>query len=344
MAGMQSEPRRKFAHAATLALTAGLSAALVFGFLGAWHPALDSFAHFRTHLAVLLMLAAAPLLTLRYRAHAALAAAFGLAALATTLPAGALGLGRVHAASPLEPKQPVYKLIQLNLYHSNQTPNAVLSMIARERPDVLTLEEVSAMWEGKLALLRSAYPYQLNCRGRRNGVAILSRRPFAEGTVSRCYGLGSLAVARINFAGTMADVAALHLGWPWPYDQAERIDQVQAGLSEIGATALLGGDFNATPWSAAPARVAKVSGMTPFEGIGPTWLPFYLPRSLQFAGLEIDHILSKGDIDPRSAKPLAPVGSDHFPVSVEFSVRPKADEPQPAPVTTVMAWPTRLGE
>ena len=340
---MQSSNRRTFAHAAALALTAGLSAALALGFLGAWHPALDSLAHFRAHLAVLLALTALPLLVLRYRAYALLAAAFGLAALSTTLPAGAFGLGRVEAAFPLDQNQPVYKLIQLNLYHSNQTPNEVLSMIARERPDVVTFEEVSPMWDGKLELLRAAYPYQLNCREFFIGVAILSRRPFAGETATRCYDQGSLAVAKIDFAGKVVQVAALHLGWPWPFDQAERIDQVETGLTEIGDTALLGGDFNATPWSASPARVEKIAGMSPFDGIGPTWLPLGLPRALQFAGLQIDHILSKGNIDLRSAKRLAPIGSDHLPVCVEFSLRPKADNSPPAPVTTVLLAPIHSG-
>jgi endonuclease/exonuclease/phosphatase (EEP) superfamily protein YafD len=45
-----------------LAITFALSVPLVLGFLKDLHPAFDSFAHFRLHLAVLVAMAALPLL------------------------------------------------------------------------------------------------------------------------------------------------------------------------------------------------------------------------------------------------------------------------------------------
>ena len=58
-----------------------LSLPLVAGFFGRLHPAFDSFAHFRVHLAILLALAALPLLATRsFRLHGLLGAALGCAA------------------------------------------------------------------------------------------------------------------------------------------------------------------------------------------------------------------------------------------------------------------------
>ena len=53
----------------------GLSVALVAGFFGTLHPAFDSFAHFRIHLAVLMALIALPLLATSFRLQAGVGAA-----------------------------------------------------------------------------------------------------------------------------------------------------------------------------------------------------------------------------------------------------------------------------
>lgn len=305
-----------------------ITTALIAGFFGRWHPLLDSFAHFRVHLGVLLALAALPLALTGTRIHAVFAALLGLAAAGTTFPPGSLpGFGAVQAAAPVEPNQPSYRLMQLNLFHSNRTPEQVLSLIGRVNPDVVTLDEVSSLWEPKLALLETAYPYQVNCRVRRTGSAILSRRPFAEGSEPRCFDRGSMVLAAVNFGGTTIDVAALHLGWPWPFDQSEQLDQLGAPLAAIGSTAILGGDFNAVPWSFAARRVAAMSGMAPVTSGQRSWLPFALPRSLKAVGLPIDHVLIKGGVAVKNITTLEPVGSDHWPLLVEFTIAPSATEP-----------------
>ncbi|MGE0283179.1 MAG: endonuclease/exonuclease/phosphatase family protein [Rhizobiaceae bacterium] len=310
-----------------------VTTALIAGFFGRWHPFFDSFAHFRTHLGMLLALSGIPLIFAVNRTHAAAAVLLGLAAAGTTLPPGSLsGFGAVHAAAPTTENQPTYKLMQFNLFHSNRTPEQVLSLIGRLRPDVVTLDEVSALWEPKLEVLKAAYPYQINCRVRRTGSAILSRRPFVEGREPRCFDRGSMVLTSVNFGGAAADVVALHLGWPWPYDQARQLDQLTGPLARIGETAILGGDFNATPWSFAAKRVMFMSGMEPATSGQRSWLPFALPRALRPLGLPIDHVLIKGGVEVRNLTILEPVGSDHWALLVEFALAPASGEP-PAPVT-----------
>ena len=313
--------------------TAALAVALTLGFFNAWHPAFDSFAHFRVHLGALLALTGLLLFLAAHRLHAAAALLLGLGAVSTTLPPGSLpGLGSVQAALPPEANQPVYKLLQLNLRYNNAEPEKVLSLIGRVRPDVVTFDEVSAMWEGKLTLLKGAYPYQINCRVRRFGVAVLSRRPFAEGSQPHCFDRGSLAIAQVDLGGVTIDVAAIHLAWPWPFEQEWQLGNLAEPLGRLGDTAILAGDFNAAPWSRAATQVAGMGGLRPFAGIGPTWLAFALPRDLRWAGLPIDQVMAKGDLDVRSATILDPVGSDHWPVLVEFSLHTGGREP-PATAT-----------
>lgn len=331
---------RMISLSALLATTL-LSLALVAGFFGEVHPAFDSFAHFRVHLAVLLVLTALPLLFVRpFRWNGLLAAIFGCAAILTVTGASSLpGLGAVQAAfQPKDEFSPVYRLMQLNLRFDNPEPEKVLSLIGRVRPDVVTLNEVSVMWGEKLALLSSAYPHRIVCTmdNHTGGVAILSLRPFAEGTEGQCLAGGVFATATIDLGGRFAEIGALHLHWPWPFDQASQIEDIAPLLSAMSETSILAGDLNAAPWSAASARLAEVAAMTPAGPAGPTWLYRRLPEFLRSAGLPIDRIFAKGEVVVHSVKTLEAVGSDHLPVLVEFSLEtaePETEDPLSATAT-----------
>lgn len=309
---------------------------LLAGFFGDVHPAFDSFAHFRAHLAVASALLAVLLLFGRFRLYALPGLVLAIACFATTsaiLPN--LGLGPVQAAfEARSDEQPTYRLLQMNLRFDNSTPEKVLSLVGRIQPDVITLDEVSDMWRGKLQLLSHAYPHQLICPYPNLvfGVAILSRRPFKEGTEPVCFARGALAIASVDFGGAAADVAAIHLSWPWPFEQPWQLNHLAEPLSRLGETAILAGDCNAATWSAAVHRVAQAGGLTVMPSVGPTWQYRKLPDLLHFAGLPIDQVFTKGGIVVNSARTLPSTGSDHLPVLVEFSLRPesKPDEPETA--------------
>lgn len=304
---------------------------LLLGFFGSLHPAFDSLGHFRVHLAIIVAILALPLLATTYLVQALSALVFAVAAFSTTTDTlNLIGLKPVHAAFEAKPvDRAVYRLLQINLRFDNRTPEKVLSLIGRTTPDVVTLDEVSAMWDGKLDLLKSAYPYRVTCP-RPNGVfgaAILSRRPFVEGKESHCFERGALATASVDFAGAEIDVAAIHLGWPWPFEQARQIALLSPSIASLAPTTILAGDLNATPWSAAAHNIADAGGLTLMPSVGATWLFLQLPDSMRFAGLPIDNVFSKGDVLIHSAERLESVGSDHLPVLVEFSIKPGNDRP-----------------
>ena len=318
---------------AALAAVMGLAGALTFGYLGWLHPAFDSFSHFRIHLSVGLILLALPLLILRFRIEALFAAALGTTAIVSTTGLPAMtGMTQVSASMP-EAATPraVYRLLQLNLRYDNANPERALSLIGRVKPDVVTLNEVSAMWAEKLALLEAAYPHRLICPPPAyiGGAAILSRRPFSQGFEPRCDDRGAFGRVKIDFSGRAVEVAALHLGWPWPFEQPWQLPHLSAPLGEIGDTAILAGDFNAAPWSETTRRVAADGGFRVLRGIGPTWLSYRLPEGLRgVIGLPIDQVLVKGGILPVSLETIEPAGSDHLPVLLEFTVLPEEEPAQ----------------
>lgn len=318
-----------------------LSLPLVGGFFGRFHPALDSLAHFRVHLAAALIVVAIPLLVMRgFRWHGLLGAALGAWAILNLTGMPFLsGPASVQASDqPKDELSPVYRLLHLNLRYDNPAPGKVLSLIGRVRPDVLTLNEVSGMWSEKLALLSSAYPHRIVCNidNHAGGVAILSLRPFAAGQEGECLEGGTFATAAIDLGGPVVEVGALHLHWPWPFSQADQIENIAPLLGRMAETSILAGDLNATPWSAASARVAEAAAMEPVGPAGPTWLYRTLPDVLRFAGLPIDRIFAKGDAVVHSVRTLEPVGSDHLPVLVEFSIEPPEPEDQALTATAAL--------
>ncbi|UCI32709.1 endonuclease/exonuclease/phosphatase family protein [Mesorhizobium sp. B4-1-4] len=305
-----------------------LSAALLAGFFGSLHPAFDSFSHFRMHLGVLVALLALPLLASSFRLQAAAALLFAVASLATTASALPRFWPQQAVAKPAD--KMTYSLLQMNLRFNNPTPKKVLSLIGRTNPDVITLDEVSAMWATEFSYIASAYPYRILCDYPNGmfGVALLSRRPFVAGTAPRCEPRGAMATATIDFGGIGVDVAAIHLSWPWPKEQYWQIGELAEPLVALGETAILAGDCNAVPWSAAVRRVAALGGLTLMPSAGPTWIHRTLPDVLRrYAGLPIDQVFSKGALTILSSTRMEDTGSDHLPVLVQFTLRP--DDKQP---------------
>jgi len=304
-------------------IASAISVPLVLGFLGWLHPAFDSMAHFRIHLAVLLAATGLILLFVRgWRVNGAIAVALGCAAFIATTGLG----GRAAALADDGQDAPRYRLLQLNLRFDNPDPQSVLSLIDGAAPDVITLEEVSRMWVAQLAATEEAYPHRIICPhgSRIGGVAVLSRRPFAA--PPRCHDRGSLALATVDFDGQAVDIAALHLAWPWPFEQGWQVENLGPSLARLGDRALLAGDFNATPWSMTVRRVAAAGGLTLTRWVGPTWLDRRAPASLRpYVGLPIDHVMVKGGILAGAPRRLSAVGSDHLPVLTEFSLLPDAD-------------------
>ncbi|RUW82091.1 endonuclease/exonuclease/phosphatase family protein [Mesorhizobium sp. M1E.F.Ca.ET.063.01.1.1] len=331
------------AGVAFLAMMA-LSAALLAGFLGALHPALDSFSHFRIHLSVLTALLALALLASSYRLQATAVLLFAIASFATTASALPKLWPQQAIARPAD--RIVYSLLQMNLRFDNPTPKKVLSLIGRTNPDVITLDEVSGMWTTELGYITSAYPYRILCPYPNGvfGVALLSRRPFAAGTAPHCEPRGAMATATIDFGGTGVDVAAIHLSWPWPLEQHWQIGELSEPLTALGETAIMAGDCNAVPWSAAVRRVASLGKLTVMPSAGPTWIHRKLPDFLRrFAGLPIDQVFSKGGVTIHSATRLEDTGSDHLPVLVEFSLRSDDRGPKDEH-ETALASLVRLGK
>jgi endonuclease/exonuclease/phosphatase (EEP) superfamily protein YafD len=283
------------------------------GFGQRLHPLLDSIGHFRLHLAALLVVGFLLLLVLRLWRLAAISAAVVIASVAMMSPAISLGsLSTATAASA-----PDFTLLQFNTLFGNRQPQTIVPQVEAAKPDVITLEEVSPAHTAKIMdLLRSDYPYQRFCQFKTDyGVAVLSRwPPVTEG----CAEGQGLVWMRINRDGREVTVATVHLYWPYPFEQPQQVGGLEPLLAALPQPVVIGGDFNAAPWSTTVQRIAEASQTHVSQGLRLSYMRWVM-RRWRVPILPIDHVLI-----PRGATADVRIGeyahSDHLPVVARITL------------------------
>ena len=340
----RSRPRQVVRHV-TLGLAFALGALAlallaIASLFGAAFQPLDSVAHFRAHLAVAALVSAGLAVAAGPRFVRLIAFAASLAAIVAGATTAAYilpidGLSRLSfarsaasvAPAPIGPGPAAgggteLTWLQMNLLFDAVAPPA-LATIRESGADIVTLEEVTPRWSRSLAAVSDLYPYRFDCGLVRpvGGMVILSRRPFTD-VLSICVPDDGFAARQIALEdGRLLTIGTEHLKWPWPHDHWYQIAALEPVLTALPRPMIIGGDFNAAPWSAAVARYAKASDTRPVAGIGPTFLPSALPSWLKrFIGLSLDNVLVSGGVRVLEARTLPATGSDHLPVLVRLSV------------------------
>lgn len=272
------------------ALAAG--AALAGGFLGALHPAGDSLAVFRPHLAAALGVLCLMLLASGWRRAALGAGAMALAAGLALLP---------HHRPASSPGGADLALYQKNLRFGLDDSAPLLADILAEEPDILTLQEVSDSTRAVVDALAGAFPTRVVCPfSSVGGPAVLSRFPALAGS-ARC--LDGAAVVTLDTPCGPVRVVSIHLHWPWPYQQGPQVAKLSRALGGGGPT-LAAGDFNMVQWSHALRTLARATGTVPVNTSRIT-----LPDKIFGLGLPIDHVLAPARAGAVAIRPR--FGSDH---------------------------------
>ncbi len=216
-------------------------------------------------------------------------------------------------------------LLQFNVLKVNATPSAVAAWVLREQPDIITMEETLGNNRSILDRLRPLYPHQTSCLSRmRCSTVILSRtKPLASGGLAQGdpenQGALSAAWARFASAGGPFTVVAVHFVRPWPWgDQRSGRHQLAAFLNTIDRRrAVVAGDFNLTPWTAAMPGQDRMFGLQRQTRFLPTW-PAMIDGMTTPAVLPIDHVYAGTDWRPDGIRRGPALGSDHHPVLATF--------------------------
>ena len=234
-----------------LALLVGAGALLgiVLGLLQNFHPAMDSFSHFRLHLIVVLVISCVILVFVSRRSTrtvALLLAALGIGWLFVDFSKGPAETGERGAV----------RLAQFNLNFRNRVMDQVGQALIDNDVDLVMLQEVTAKHEAALRGL-SAFPHQTHCSFRDfvGAVSILSKYPLSG---INCVKGQGLVTALVELPDGAVTVGSIHTFWPWPYRQHAQVDKWVSELRKTWGPMIIAGDFNAAPWSHAVAKLSLI--------------------------------------------------------------------------------------
>ncbi len=228
------------------------------------------------------------------------------------------------AEDPGDATRQFAKFFVSNVYFANDEHELLRQRIVEENPDLVGLVEVTSTWIGKLDSLRANYPYHFEVPDERfAGLALYSRLPLSDARVLNL-GLPSTPAIAAT-AKTQAGEIEFILVHPVSPLNVELIQQRNEQILSIaryvgasGKPAVLAGDLNITMWNDGYRPLAETGGLQNARdghGVGPTW------PSILAIGVPIDHILATRNVELREFRVLRGVGSDHLPISAEFSLR-----------------------
>lgn len=204
-----------------------------------------------------------------------------------------------------------------NLRVGSADPASVVAAVRTHGADVVMLEELTPEIRESLdhAGLDRLLPYSVtDPRDGGSGTGLWSRYRLSATTTSEDFGFAYIT-ANADVDGSEVSLAAVHVYGPYPQPQFRRwqydMASYPAALGKLPSpTALIGGDFNATP-DTAQFRGILDHGFSDAAnqagaGFTPTW-----PSDRWYPPLiTIDHVLTRGAV-ATSVDSIEIPGSDH---------------------------------
>lgn len=307
-----------------LLIAAGVLGCLVTltGFAGNFWWVFELTAHFRVQYVLALGAFTMILLWMRQWRWAAICGTFALLNAAVIAPA--FWSGENFTMRTVGDELPVLRALLANVNVDNRDHERIRRAITEFDPDIVVLLETTPWLLDHLRDLNQRYPYRMaEPRDDPFGIALLSRYSFSSVRVIHLGDAGPPAiVAVIAASGHPFALIGVH---PWPPVSArlaqgrnEQLHELATLIRQIPSPLLALGDLNVSPWSPYFARLLADSGLHDSlqgRGLQPSW-----PVGWPLLWTPIDHILFSEGIRILHRKTGSAIGSDHYPVIVEFQV------------------------
>ena len=290
--------------------------ATLLGFLGRLHWTLDLFSHFRVQYMQLGLILIGIALWRRQNKRAGALILLACINYAFVLP--------LYFEKPAPATEKPARAMLMNLYAGNGNTEQVLEAIRNADPDILLLEEVTPRWATELAVLKTDYPHRIaepqeGCFG----IMLLSKYPLEHGKMVEIGTAGVPSIiADVYLPQGTVSIIGTH---PLPPVGAEYSKHRNNQLAELPCIVkkqpypvLLIGDLNTSPWSPHFTQLVHDSELkNSMKGFGfqPTW-----PSNNRLLRIPLDHLLHSPEITIHNRVVAGDVGSDHFPLIVDFSV------------------------
>ena len=291
--------------------------------------------------AVAAVILATGFLLLRARKPAALALGAAVWNIVQVWPAFDLS-GGAQAQADAAPR---LKVIAINLWYRNESPQATLAYLAHSGADVIGLVETTPRLKDALAPLKVLYPYGIDCIGKDPSceIMLLSKHPLRNaraGRVEERYPY--VAEAELIWGGRPVTIAMTHLSWPFllPAEPGLSATTLAAPLPELPGVPrltqslqaanlarhvnalprdlVLMGDFNSASWSTMQQAFRTATGLDNRGRYLPSWPTWTWP----IFRLPIDQVFVRGALRVTRAQLGPSVGSDHLPIEAEIAVGP----------------------
>ena len=292
--------------------------ATILGCLGGFSWFLDLFSHFRVQYLFGLCLLALVLLLAHRHKTASVFIAFACINLGIVLPLYFGGNVVPHEGGR------ALRAMLLNVNTHFGDAERVKQVIQQVDPDFVVLEEISSRWVNDFQWLAISHPYScIQPKEDNFGIGLYSKFPLAEANIVYVSDADVPSIiSRIETRDGLLAVIATHPLPPggarysrWRNDHLIKLPD----YIPVSIPVLLLGDLNVTPWSHHFRRLLKRTGLedsSQGRGVQPTW-PNYNPLLL----IPIDHCLHSSDILVLSKEIGPDVGSDHYPVIVDFVIK-----------------------
>ena len=217
-----------------------------------------------------------------------------------------------------------YRAVLANVSHDNDDYAQVIDYISLINPDIFLLLEVNGVWMSKLEGLQEIFPYYKGHVHQKYGIVLMSQIPIKQSSIL-FFGGEDIPTVMAKFVTREKKLVTLigtHPRSPVSSVHAksrnEQLRSIATLISQQTDPVVLLGDLNVTPWSPFFHDLLAHSGLQDsLKGIGlqPTW-----PTMFPFAWIPIDHCLVSSEVYVSNREVRPNIGSDHFPLVVEFAI------------------------
>jgi endonuclease/exonuclease/phosphatase (EEP) superfamily protein YafD len=273
----------------------------------------------------------ATLFRLQYAVLLVVAGLLSFALLRPRLAVAALVLAGVNvtAISPWQsgpprdagPSGPTMRIVAFNVQASNHAYDRLAPLVARLRPDILGLIELTPAWaraaEDASARVR---PRQFVAQRGAYGMGVLSAVPPTALRARRFPADGpTTLVGRFRIDDLPVTFVLVHVHTPFAGSVHERqLRALAAERPRLGSRLVVCGDFNTVSWSAQFEDFARASGLTDvFRG---AWHAHSWPSWSPPLGALIDHCLISKGLTVRGRRFGPSIGSDHLPLVLDVGI------------------------
>ena len=224
---------------------------------------------------------------------------------------------------------PTLSVMVSNVFQYNKNYQKTLDLVQRENPDVVLLVETDKDWAKSMNSLKSSHPNFVEIpQDNTYGMLFYSKLPITSYKILHLIDPETPSIeANVELEkGFQVKIFAIHPTPPVPTENPSSTERdaeillVGKKVKDYNKPTLVLGDLNDVGWSYTSELFLKISGLLdPRRGRG-MFSTFH--AKYFFLRWPLDHIFASKHFTLDNLKIHGNTGSDHFPISGKFSLKP----------------------